>query len=74
MPRLSKIVTCCPGYVSRRSGTRFGSLASVKPLVACDPSQNGLAAEAPHRHRASWGARVSVSPSGVRTAATLVTR
>ena len=41
--------------MSRWSGTRFGSLASVNPLVACVPSQNGFIAEAPHRHSASWG-------------------
>lgn len=53
---------------------RAPSLASVKPLLAWVPSQNGFIAEPPHRHRASWGGRVRRSPSGSMIAGTLVTR
>jgi hypothetical protein len=40
----------------------LGSLASVNPLLAQMPSQNGLVADPPHRHNATWGGTGICSP------------
>ena len=74
MPRLSKIVTCWPAYVSRRSGTRLGSLVSVNPMRACVPSQSGLADEPPQRHSAICGVGRVCSPRWLSRRGTFVTR
>ena len=74
VPRLSRTVTCTPTYVSSRSGTRLGSLRSVKPMSAWVPSQRGLDADRPQRQSAIWGIVVMSTPSQLRIRWRLVTR
>lgn len=55
-------------------GNSRATAVSVNPAALCDPSQNGLFAECPHRHRPiavrpakpnafPWGSTISKSPS-----------
>jgi len=74
VPRLSKMVTCCPAWVSRRSGTRPGSLAAVNPVAAWLPSHSGLIFEPPQRHSASCGRTLTGWPSQSTRLPTPVTR
>src|SRR5215469_11935984 len=69
-----RVPTCSPSYVSRRSGTRLRSFASLNPIWAWAPSQYGLMDEAPHRHRAISGRDGNGSPSQLMKRAALLTR